>query len=70
MPGRQLAALADGVAAQSPGRSGSVAAAVMPRVELGGALADGVSGPSGVEQVIVVARSSVVIFLSSILWWC
>ena len=54
MPGGQLAALTDEVAAQSPGRSGSAAAAVMPRVELGGALADGVRGPSGVEQVIVL----------------
>ena len=59
MPGGQLAFLADGVAAQSPGRSGSAAAAVMPRVELGGALADGVRGPLGVEQVIVLVEVEV-----------
>ena len=31
----------------------------MPRVELGGALADSVSGPSGVEQVIVLVKVEV-----------
>ena len=59
MPGGQLAALTDGVAAQSPGRSGSAAAAVMPRVELGGALPDRVRGLLGVEQIIVLVEAEV-----------
>src|SRR4051794_24894648 len=59
MPGGQLASLTDGGAAQSPGRAGSAASAVMPRVELGGALADGVRGLSGIEQVTVLVEVEV-----------
>src|SRR4051812_21721424 len=59
MPGGQLAFPADGMAAQEPGRSRPVAPAVMPSVELRSALADGVRGPLGVEQVIVLVHAEV-----------